>query len=49
MTATRKHAFDETHDALRTILERYQGRGLTAHPDKPGHYVLKGPQTCHST
>jgi hypothetical protein len=45
MAAAPKKAFDETHAALKKILVKYEGNGLAANPDKPGHYVLIGPPT----
>lgn len=45
MAATPKKTFAETHAALKRILEKYEGKGLAANPDKPGNYVLTGPQT----
>jgi hypothetical protein len=38
-------AFAETHAALKRVLQRYEGKGLAAQPDKPGNYVLIGPPT----
>jgi hypothetical protein len=45
MAVTQKQAFDETHAALKKILAKYEGKGLEANPNKPGHYVLTGPRT----
>ena len=45
MAAKRKPAFDDTHNALRRILQKYEGKGLTANPNAPNYYVLTGPQT----
>ena len=45
MAAKQKPAFDDTHNALRKILQKYERKGLTANSDEPGHYVLTGPQT----
>ena len=45
MAPSAKKAFDDTHAALKKILAKYEGKGLSANPDKPGNYVLTGPQT----
>jgi hypothetical protein len=45
MPVAHQKEFAETHAALKTILAKYEGKGLAANPDKPGHYVLIGPQT----
>jgi hypothetical protein len=45
MAAPLTKPFEETHAALRKILEKYEGKGLAANPDTSGNYVLTGPQT----
>jgi hypothetical protein len=45
MAVTQKQEFDETYAALKKILAKYDGKGLAANPNKPGNYVLTGPQT----
>ena len=45
MSPSQKPTFDETYGALKRILAKYEGKGLTANPDTPGNYVLTGPRT----
>ena len=45
MAAKQKATFSDIHTALRTILKKYEGKGVAAQPDRPGNYVLIGPPT----
>jgi hypothetical protein len=40
--------FAPVRDRLKSILKPYEGSGLSAVPNKPGDYILIGPQTEHS-
>jgi hypothetical protein len=45
MVGKTKSEFEHVYRRLRQIMCKYEGRGLRASPDKPGEYILIGPET----